>query len=179
MEIRSQLNHYDHVGYGTRRNSRGPVGQIHNGADDNASGSTGVMVAAEILSQYEFERTIRYVFFTGEEQGLYGSREYADLVAGAGDNIVAVYNMDMIAWNADGTALHFQYDSEGNTRLGVVDLQGTPGRWTLHRRSLSSHGGPGPPVGSTDARRRGKHRWEVARHVLSELWRRPHAQRVC
>ncbi len=76
------------------------------GADDNASGSTGVMVAAEILSQYQFERTMRFVFFTGEEQGLYGSKEYADLVYDAGENIVAVYNMDMIAWDElDGPTL--------------------------------------------------------------------------
>ena len=76
------------------------------GADDNASGSTGVMVAADILSQYQFERTVRFVFFTGEEQGLYGSKEYADLVYDAGENIVAVYNMDMIAWDdLDGPTL--------------------------------------------------------------------------
>ena len=71
------------------------------GADDNASGSTGVLVAADILSQYQFERTLRFVFFTGEEQGLVGSSYYAQAVKNAGENIVAVYNMDMIAWNSD------------------------------------------------------------------------------
>jgi PKD repeat protein len=72
------------------------------GADDNASGSVGVLVAADILSQYRFERTVRFVFFTGEEQGLYGSQAYATLVYNAGENIVAVYNMDMIAWDSTG-----------------------------------------------------------------------------
>lgn len=72
------------------------------GADDNASGSVGVLVAADILSRYQFERTVRFVFFTGEEQGLRGSAQYAQAVQNAGDNIVAVYNMDMIAWNSDG-----------------------------------------------------------------------------
>jgi len=71
------------------------------GADDNASGSAGVLVAADILHQYQFERTLRFVFFTGEEQWLWGSHEYAESVYNAGDNIVAVYNMDMIAWNSD------------------------------------------------------------------------------
>jgi hypothetical protein len=90
------------------------------GADDNASGSAAVMVAADILSQYELERTVRFIFFTGEEQGLYGSQEYADLVYDAGENIVAVYNMDMIAWD---------------------DLDGPTLR--LHTRTTSSSGYPG------------------------------------
>ena len=42
--------HYDHVGYGTRRNSRGPWGRIHNGADDNASGVSGVLEVAEAVA---------------------------------------------------------------------------------------------------------------------------------
>ncbi len=69
------------------------------GADDNASGSVGVMTAAEILSGYDFARTLRFVLFTGEEQGLHGSYAYAQSVAAAGEDIVAVYNMDMIAWD--------------------------------------------------------------------------------
>lgn len=72
------------------------------GADDNASGSVGVMIAAEILSDHPFERTVRFAFFTGEEQGLCGSDVYAGAVYAAGDNIVAVYNMDMIGWDSTG-----------------------------------------------------------------------------
>jgi len=72
------------------------------GADDNGSGSVAAMIIAELLAAKTFERTIRFVFFTGEEQGLYGSRIYADKVITDGDNIVAVYNMDMIAWDNIG-----------------------------------------------------------------------------
>ena len=72
------------------------------GADDNASGSVGVMLAAEIFSKYRFERTIRFALFTGEEQGLLGSAAYATKVAQDGENIVAVYNMDMIAFDSKG-----------------------------------------------------------------------------
>ncbi len=83
-----------------------PSGALAPGADDNASGSVGVMLAAEILTPYAFRRTLRFVFFTGEEQGLCGSAAYASAVAGAGENIVAVYNMDMIAWdNTNGPTL--------------------------------------------------------------------------
>ncbi len=76
-----------------------PGGLRAPGADDNASGSVGVLLAAEILSQYRFERTIRFVFFTGEEQGLYGSRQYALDAHNSGDNIVGVVNLDMIGWD--------------------------------------------------------------------------------
>jgi Zn-dependent M28 family amino/carboxypeptidase len=85
------------------------------GADDNASGSVGVLIAAEILRQYNFERTLRFIFFTGEEQGMCGSSQYAAYVAGLEQNIVAAYNMDMIAWNAvDGPTLRLHTRAPSN-----------------------------------------------------------------
>ncbi|MCC6129149.1 MAG: Zn-dependent exopeptidase M28 [Acidobacteria bacterium] len=72
------------------------------GADDNGSGSAAVLRIAEVLNAHTFERTIRFVLFTGEEQGLYGSRVYANLVSANQENVVAVLNMDMIAWDAIG-----------------------------------------------------------------------------
>ena len=79
-----------------------PSGGTAPGADDNGSGSTGVMIAAEILVQQWFERTIRFVFFTGEEQGLLGSIAYAQKIVADGENVVAVLNMDMIGYDAVG-----------------------------------------------------------------------------
>ncbi len=78
-----------------------PSGALAPGADDNASGSTGVLVAADILSQHDFRYTLRYVLFTGEEQGLHGSAAYAAAVHAAGENIAGVVNMDMIAYDSD------------------------------------------------------------------------------
>ncbi|MCP4656939.1 MAG: M28 family peptidase [bacterium] len=75
------------------------------GADDDASGSVALMIAAEIMSQRHFERTTRFVFFTGEEQYLLGSAEYATAASQAGENIVAVFNLDMIAWDEVGGPL--------------------------------------------------------------------------
>ncbi|MFH0880210.1 MAG: M28 family metallopeptidase [Lentisphaerota bacterium] len=72
------------------------------GADDNASGSLGVLAAAEIMRKYSFERTIRFILFTGEEAGLYGSEAYAQAADTAGDDIVAVLNLDMLAWDGNG-----------------------------------------------------------------------------
>ena len=67
------------------------------GADDNGSGSAALLTAANIMSRYRFQRTIRFIFFTGEEQGLHGSASYAGSVAS--QKIVAVLNLDMIAYS--------------------------------------------------------------------------------
>jgi len=79
-----------------------PSGGIAPGADDNASGCAAILVAADIMSRYQFNRTVRFVLFTGEEQGMYGSGAYANSLVGK--NIVATFNMDMIAFNTAGTA---------------------------------------------------------------------------
>ena len=68
------------------------------GADDNASGTSAVIEAARVLSNYNFERTIKFACFAGEEQGLVGSFDYAGDIYNAGMNVVACINFDMIAW---------------------------------------------------------------------------------
>lgn len=85
------------------------------GADDNASGTAAVMAAAGIMKNYRFERTVRFVLFTGEEQYLCGSDYYADSVSD--QNIVGVVNLDMVSYNKDsGTPKHTIYTrSEGST----------------------------------------------------------------
>ncbi len=70
------------------------------GADDNASGAATVMLAAELLHEYTLPYTVRYVLFTGEEQGLWGSMAYAADVAAAGEEVAGVLNLDMIAYNS-------------------------------------------------------------------------------
>ncbi|MCS7306870.1 MAG: M28 family peptidase [Thermoguttaceae bacterium] len=67
------------------------------GADDNASGVAAVLEAARILSQYRFERTILFIAFDREEDGLIGSYGYA--TAHASDNIQGMLSLDMIAFN--------------------------------------------------------------------------------
>lgn len=89
-----------------------PSGSVAPGADDNASGSAAVMMAAARMAGHHFERTVRFVFFTGEEQGFLGSDAYAAAAKARGDNILAVFNMDMIGWddNNDGVlALETRY----------------------------------------------------------------------
>jgi len=80
------------------------------GADDDASGTVAVLMAALIMSQYqyEFNHTIKFVAFSGEEQGLLGSQAYAAEATDEGWNIVGVLNADMISYaetTSDGNNL--------------------------------------------------------------------------
>jgi hypothetical protein len=78
------------------------------GADDDTSGTAAVLIAAAIMSQYQFNHTIKFVAFSGEEQGLLGSAVYAADAANQGWNIVGVLNCDMISYaitTSDGNNL--------------------------------------------------------------------------
>ncbi|MEO9511762.1 MAG: M28 family peptidase [Flavobacteriaceae bacterium] len=67
------------------------------GADDNASGTSGVLEAMRILSQYEFESSIHFVGFDLEEQGLIGSQRYVNEIA-KNQDILGVINFEMIGY---------------------------------------------------------------------------------
>ncbi|WP_433367285.1 M20/M25/M40 family metallo-hydrolase [Actinoplanes sp. CA-142083] len=68
------------------------------GADDNGSGSAGVLLLARLLAGTAWNHTLRLILFGGEEQGLFGSKQYvASLSAAERSRIRAVLNMDMIA----------------------------------------------------------------------------------
>jgi hypothetical protein len=75
------------------------------GADDNASGTACILECARVLSAHEFDRTIVFIAFGAEEQGLLGSKHYAAGTAVNGDNIVAMVNVDMIGYVAPGDDL--------------------------------------------------------------------------
>jgi Zn-dependent M28 family amino/carboxypeptidase len=72
------------------------------GADDNCSGTTAAIEAARVFADFNFEKTIKFCLWTGEEQGLYGSAAYAEEAYARGDDIIGVYNFDMIAWDGNG-----------------------------------------------------------------------------
>jgi hypothetical protein len=90
--------HYDHVGYGTRRNSYGPVGLIHNGADDNASGVAALLKIVEAFSKLPEppKRTILFAFWDGEEKGLLGSEHWAAQPTIPLNRVRMVINADMV-----------------------------------------------------------------------------------
>ena len=80
--------------------------KIHNGADDNASGTAGVLEIAEHLAarRASLRRSILFITFTGEERGLVGSRYYTNHPTVALEKTVAMINMDMIG-RLDGRSL--------------------------------------------------------------------------
>ncbi len=68
------------------------------GADDNGTGTVGVIEAARVLKAHDFESTLRFVCFSREEQGLVGSGAYVREAKAHGDSIVAALNFDMIGY---------------------------------------------------------------------------------
>ncbi len=68
------------------------------GADDDASGCAAVLEAARVMSQYSFYYSIKFILFSAEEMGLYGSKHYASEASQQGENIIGVINMDMISY---------------------------------------------------------------------------------
>ncbi len=90
--------HYDHVGYGDYRNSYGPIGTIHNGADDNASGTATLLELIDALSQtnYQPRRSILFAFWDGEENGLLGSRYWIRNPTTPLSNVKLAINIDMV-----------------------------------------------------------------------------------
>jgi hypothetical protein len=74
-------------------------------ADDDGSGTAGVIEAARVLSQYNFAYTIIYAVWDEEEYGLVGSNHYAMEAENNGDSIIAVINIDAIAYDGNGDSL--------------------------------------------------------------------------
>ncbi|HEY0376231.1 MAG TPA: M20/M25/M40 family metallo-hydrolase [Pyrinomonadaceae bacterium] len=90
--------HYDHLGRGGAGSLAPREGEIHHGADDNASGVAGVLELARIFAakRREMKRTLVFIAFGGEEEGLLGSNYYVNHPIWPLDKTVAMINMDMI-----------------------------------------------------------------------------------
>jgi Zn-dependent M28 family amino/carboxypeptidase len=90
--------HYDHLGRGGEGSLAARTGEIHHGADDNASGTAGMLELARVFSAQRprLKRTLVFIAFGGEEEGLLGSSYYVDHPPMPLANTVAMINMDMI-----------------------------------------------------------------------------------
>ncbi len=143
--------HYDHVGYaegevvnGARQGAVGRVKQgaaedrIWNGADDDGSGSVTLLgVAKAFASGPKPKRSLMFLWYAGEERGLWGSRYYADYSSVPLDKIVANLNMDMVGRNRDDKA------EEANS----VYLVGSDRISTeLHNISIDANAGLAKPL---------------------------------
>lgn len=89
--------HYDHLGRGGFGSLAPGSREIHNGADDNASGTAGVLELARIFSHAgAMQRSLVFMAFSGEEQGLLGSQYWVEHPEVPLDHIEAMINLDMI-----------------------------------------------------------------------------------
>ena len=132
--------HYDHVG---KYN-----GYIYNGADDNASGTVGVMsIAKAMLATGEQpEKTIVFAAWTGEESGLYGSKYFTQNIP-EGKEVVAYLNYDMISRDSKNDSLKnesaFLYSKnyEGFFDLATRQIEENNINLKLKPKALSQAGG--------------------------------------
>src|ERR1700686_2520048 len=115
--------HYDHLGYGNV-DSLAPsqIGKIHPGADDNASGTAGVLELARLLAPRKglLQRGILFADFAGEELGLLGSAEWVKEPTLPLDKAVAMINMDMIG-RIKGEKVFIGGAGKGATLKGLPD----------------------------------------------------------
>lgn len=130
--------HYDHVGLGGRLSSAPErTGEIHNGADDNASGVAALIEIARSAAadRSRFPRSLVFVAFAGEERGLLGSAHYASGSTASPTETVAMVNLDMIG-RSNGrvevggldSAPSLQADVDAAARLAGIDARrGGPG----------------------------------------------------
>jgi hypothetical protein len=131
--------HYDHVGFGNYGSRGGHRGQIHPGADDNASGAAGVMLLARRFARVAEgtdpaapRRTMVFACFTAEEMGLLGSRYMAnhlDQLGVKAGQIAAMVNLDMIGrlrndrcsvWGADSGSGLRDIVEQANQSIGLT-----------------------------------------------------------
>jgi hypothetical protein len=132
--------HYDHLGRGGEGSLAGREGEVHHGADDNASGTAGLLELARLLAgeRKSLRRTVVFVAFGGEEEGLIGSSHYVRNPALPIEQTVAMLNMDMIGRLRDnalsvggvGTAAELRAMIEGvnMVHLPPVVVRGKGGR---------------------------------------------------
>jgi aminopeptidase YwaD len=98
--------HYDHLGYGEDHNSlhTGTTPAIHNGADDNASGTAALIELSKWLKKSAYKKyNYLFVSFSGEELGLFGSKYFTDNAGLDLKTVNYMINMDMVGRLNDST----------------------------------------------------------------------------
>ncbi len=132
--------HYDHLGYGgPGSGSRSPnEHSIHNGADDNASGSSAILEIIEkaAANKDKLKRSIIFAAFGAEEMGLIGSKEFVEKPPVELDKIDAMFNFDMVgrldsnntglAVGGTGTAVEFDSLLDENLENYPLEIKRTP-----------------------------------------------------
>lgn len=124
--------HYDHVGRGGSGSLARGSNEIHNGADDNASGTVSLIELARRFGgrQAKPPRRLVFIAFTGEESGLIGSVRYVKEPVFPLDKTVAMLNMDMVGRMVEDRCTVFGSDTSPIWK-GLLEKFGAEGKLTL------------------------------------------------
>jgi aminopeptidase YwaD len=102
--------HYDHLGFGGEGSLAPDENAIHNGADDNASGSAALVeIARALVAGPRAARSVLFIAFTGEERGLWGSAHFVDDPTVSLEDVVAMLNLDMVGRVVDDAVTVFGF----------------------------------------------------------------------
>ena len=88
------------------------------GADDNASGIAAILETSRILYEVDSEDSVQFVFFSGEEQGLWGSKHYAQYLKDSNVNLHRLINLDMVGYPPSGKLIIVIERDMGNAVTG-------------------------------------------------------------
>ncbi|MCU0237902.1 MAG: M20/M25/M40 family metallo-hydrolase [Pyrinomonadaceae bacterium] len=125
--------HYDHLGRGGKGSLAVNSTEIHHGADDNASGVSALLEIARYFAKSKNnKRTLIFIAFGSEEEGLFGSKFYTNNPVFPLDKTVAMLNMDMIGRLREnklnvggiGTATEWKSLVESKNFLGTMEVNG-------------------------------------------------------
>ena len=117
--------HYDHLGFGGEGSLSPDSREVHNGADDNASGGAALIeIARTIIAGKSLDRTALFIAFTGEEKGLWGSGHFVRDPTVDLSNSVGMLNLDMVGrMNGDAlTIFGFGTAQEWDQVVDVANL---------------------------------------------------------
>jgi hypothetical protein len=121
--------HYDHLGRGGEGSLSEIEGEVHHGADDNASGVGGMLELARIFTKERavMKRTLVFIAFGGEEEGLLGSNYYVNHPLVPNTRMVAMINMDMIGRMKDNRLMIGGVGTAAEWRKMIATANLTPG----------------------------------------------------
>jgi len=138
------------------------------GADDNASGSAGVMEAARIMAPYSFRNTVRFVLFAAEEAWMVGSEYYVAQASAQGDNILGAINLDMILY-APGAAdsAYIPYDDQSQAFAVLAGEMFSEYAPSIYPRVVYA---PGAPSDHASFWQFGYTAIEIAEGSAEEIW---------
>ena len=134
--------HYDHLGLGDEHSlAPAQIGAVHPGADDNASGTAGVIELARYFSkQPQQRRGILFITFAGEELGLLGSNYYTGHPLLPLQNAAAMLNMDMIG-RIRGGKVYVNGTGTGSTLDKLVESVKPPDSFKIDLSEATGYGG--------------------------------------